>query len=481
MGENANMNEAPKSTAQKVDAVVHAYDIRGIVPSQLDEQVVRFLGKAFAAYLKAEDPATTKILCGRDMRKSGESLSQAFCSGVLEAGLGVVDLGLISSDLLYFATGDLNMPGAIFTASHNPSQYNGIKLCKAAAVSIGIGNGLEKVRELAVEFSVAGTDNSGSPDEQRTGDKKAEFEKLNFLDRYVEHMRNQIDFFNLAPFKVVVDAANGMGGLIVPAVFNGSPLDLDLMYGELDGEFPNHPPDPLNVENLQDLRKRVVEVGADIGLAFDGDADRVFLVDEKGDPLSGSTATALIAGYFLKRFPGEKIAYNLICSKSVPDTIQELGGIGIRTRVGHTYIKQVMTESGAIFAGEHSGHFYFRDNFGADSGMIGALKVLEQMSQSQKTLSQLKKPYEKYTTRGEINFEAPRPQEIIQEVAKRYAAYPQDELDGLTVDMGSSWFNLRPSNTEPFVRLNLEAESEEEFQQHFEGLKSVLKELMANI
>lgn len=429
------------------EAIFKAYDVRGIVPDQLDADGARAIGGAFARYVR--ELGNTSILVGHDMRPDGEALAAAFGDGVIEHGLDVFDLGLCATDMLYFGSGDLGMPGAVFTASHNPVGYNGIKMCLGHATPIGVESGLATIKQLAI----AGADVAGTP-----GMRK----QLNILDGYVEHVRSFINVAALKPLRVVVDTANGMGGLIVPAVFAGLPFDLEHMYAELDGTFPNHPADPLQPENCADLVQRVLSSGADIGLAFDGDADRVFLIDESGHPLSGSLTTALVARAFLEREAGAVIVHNLICSKAVPEVIAEGGGMAVRARVGHSFMKQVMAETGAVFGGEHSGHYYFRDNFGADSGLIAAMLVLEALSTHRSGLSDLVAALDRYAASGEINSEVDDPAAAIEKVAGAFTGVSQDRLDGLTVDLGDWWFNLRPSNTEPLLRLNLEAHTQAE-------------------
>jgi len=435
-----------------IDAIFKAYDVRGTVPEQFDVPMARAIGVGFARFA-VEDAAgatttPTRVLVARDMRPSGVDLAAAFADGVRSQGLDVVDLGLGSTDLLYFASGSMDAPGAMFTASHNPAQYNGVKFCLAGARPVGEDTGLDVIRKVA-QASVDGT----VTDSPTTGSITNE----DLLGRFADHVRSFVDVDVLKPLKVVADTANGMGGLVVPAVFEALPFGLEVMYGELDGTFPNHPADPIQPENTADLRRRVVEIGADVGLAFDGDADRVFLVDEKGVGLSGSTTTAIIAAGILDRNPGETVIHNLICSKAVPEVVREHGGTPVRTRVGHSFIKQVMAETGAIFGGEHSAHYYFRDNFRADSGLIAALVVLEQLCLSGRTLSELRRPFERYADSGEINTRVDDPAAVIERVAEHFADLNQDRLDGLTVDGGDWWFNLRPSNTEPLLRLNLEA------------------------
>ena len=361
----------------------------------------------------------------------------------------MVDLGLASTDLIYFASGSLDAPGAMFTASHNPANYNGIKLCRAGAAPVGEETGLLQIKAAVADGL------------EERAEEPGRAERRDLLPQFVAHVRSFVDVGALAPLSVVTDTANGVGGLVVPAVFSGLPFKLEMLFAELDGTFPNHPADPIQLENLVDLQRAVLEHGADVGLAFDGDADRVFLVDDQAEPLSGSTTTAILAKGILERHPGETVVHNLICSKAVPEVIRENGGVPVRTRVGHSFIKQVMAETGAVFGGEHSAHYYFRDNFRADSGIIAALLVLEQLSRAGVPLSELRKPFERYAASGEVNRRVDDPRAVIERVAEHYAAAApdaaQDRVDGLTVDFGDWWFNLRPSNTEPLLRLNLEA------------------------
>jgi phosphomannomutase len=428
-----------------LDAIFKAYDIRGTTPDQLDGDVARALGAAFAAFVAGQVGGARKVLVGRDMRATGVELAAAFADGVRAQGVDVVDLGLASTDLVYFAAGRLDAPGAMFTASHNPAQYNGVKLCLAGARPIGEDTGLVEIKAMTAKGVPAHDGPAGG------------LETLDLLRAFAEHVRSFIDVGALRPMKVVADTANGMGGLVVPAVFDGLPIDLEVLFAELDGTFPNHPADPIQAENLRDLQARVVEVGADVGLAFDGDADRVFLVDETGAPLSGSTTTAIVAAAVLEKHPGSTILHNCICSKAVPEVVRERGGTPVRTKVGHSFIKAVMADTGAAFGGEHSAHYYFRDNWRADSGSIAALMVLEQLSKSGTSLSELRRPFDRYAASGEINSRVDDPLAVIERVAAAYPDDAQDRLDGLTVDLGDWWFNLRPSNTEPLLRLNLEA------------------------
>ena len=428
-----------------LDAIVKAYDIRGTVPDQWNAEVARAFGVAFARFTGAP-----VVLVARDMRPSGPELAGAFTDGLLSQGVDVVDLGLASTDLLYFAAGRFDAPGAMFTASHNPAQYNGIKLCLSGARPVGADTGLAEIKTITREV-LAGTGPAPAGGRGRRTER-------NVLDEFADHVVSFIDVDALRPLRVVADTANGMGGLVVPAVFERLPgLHLEIMFGELDGTFPNHPADPLQPANQRDLCARVVAGGFDVGLAFDGDADRVFVVDEKGRGLSGSTTTALLAAGVLRRHPGATILHNLICSRAVPEVIRERGGVPIRTQVGHSFIKQQMAQTGAVFGGEHSAHYYFLDNYRADSGLIASMFVLEEMSRSGLALSELRRPFERYSSSGEINTQVDDAPAVIERVSKAFAQYPQDRLDGLTVDCGDWWFNLRPSNTEPLLRLNLEA------------------------
>jgi phosphomannomutase len=442
--------------------IFKAYDIRGTVPDQLDATKTRAIGAAFARFV-----GTPRVLVAHDMRSSGIELVAAFSDGVRRQGTDVVLLGLASTDLLYYASGSLDAPGAMFTASHNPAQYNGIKLCFSGARPIGVESGLADIQNLAETYLAAGD----VPTAGRLGEETS----LDLLDAFATHVVSFIDPAQLRPLRVIADTANGMGGLVVPAVLERLPgIELEVMYGKLDGTFPNHPADPLQPANQRDLQRRVVSKGADVGLAFDGDADRVFLVDELGRGMSGSTTTAMLAVGMLRKHPGSKILHNLICSKAVPEVIREHGGVPIRTRVGHSFIKQVMADTGAVFGGEHSAHYYFRDNYRADSGIIATVFVLEHMGITGQALSVLRKPLERYADSGEINTEVDDPQETIEKVAAAYPEEEQDRLDGLTVDRGSWWFNLRPSNTEPLLRLNLEAATREACDEHVAEVLAII-------
>jgi len=442
------------SDAPDLSKIVKAYDVRGTVPDQINAAVAHAFGVAFARFVGAPT-----VLVGRDMRPSGEELVDEFARGVMEQGVDVIDLGLASTDLVYYAAGTLDAPGAIFTASHNPAQYNGVKFCLSGARPVGVDTGLEDVRILAQQV----LDGSGPLPAATAGSRASR----NLLSAFADHVVSFVDTNALRPMRVVADTANGMGGLVVPAVFERIPqITLEMLYGELDGTFPNHPADPLQPENQRDLQARVVSGGFDLGLAFDGDADRVFVVDETGRGLSGSTTTAMLASTILRSHPGATILHNLICSRAVPEVIREAGGVPVRTKVGHSFIKQVMAETGAVFGGEHSAHYYFLDNFRADSGLIASMFVLDELSRSQSALSIVRKPFERYSASGEINTHVDDPLAVIERVAAAYPDAEVDRLDGLTVDFGPWWFNLRPSNTEPLLRLNLEAPDRNECDQH---------------
>jgi phosphomannomutase len=429
-----------------LSGVFKAYDIRGVVGEQLDTDLVRDVGAAFAR--QAGDAGGMVI--GHDMRASSPGLAASFAEGATREGVDVVMIGLASTDMLYFASGHLNLPGAMFTASHNPAKYNGIKLCRAGAAPVGQDTGLTDIQR-DVE---AGT----PPSEGKTPGR---LETRDMLTEYVAYLRKLVDLSKSRPLKVVVDAGNGMGGHTVPAMFDGLPIDIVPMYFELDGSFPNHEANPLDPKNIVDLQAKVREVGADAGLAFDGDADRCFVVDERGEPVPPSAVTALVAVRELKKDPGGTIIYNLITSKAVPEIVTERGGKPVRTRVGHSFIKAEMATTGAIFGGEHSAHYYFRDFWRADTGMLAALHVLAALGEDVRTLSALTSEYSRYAASGEIN-------STVDDQAGRMAAVKAafagregvstDELDGLTVELpDGGWFNIRPSNTEPLLRLNIEA------------------------
>ena len=436
-------------TKDFLDSIIKAYDVRGLVNKQLTPDLAFAIGSSFATYLQEEREPST-IVIGEDMRPSSPTLAKAFSDGATSQGMDVIRIGLASTDMLYFASGHLNLPGAMFTASHNPAAYNGIKLCKSQARPIGQESGLLRIKDLVI---------SGIPITNRpVGKERSE----NLLDAYVNFLVSLFDLSKVSrKLKVVIDAGNGMAGYTAPAVMAKLNVEVIPMYFELDGNFPNHEANPIEPNNLKDLQKKVKSVKADIGLAFDGDADRCFLIDEKGDLVSPSALTALIAVRELKRKPGSNIIYNLISSKAVPEVIEENGGIPIRSRVGHSYIKKLMAESGAIFGGEHSGHFYFSDFWRADSGMLAALFALTELGSSKKTLSSLLAPYNRYFASGEINTEVKDIPSKLQLIRDTYGKdHEIDELDGITISGDKYWFNVRASNTEPLLRLNVEGQTQ---------------------
>ncbi|MER7952929.1 phosphomannomutase/phosphoglucomutase [Streptomyces sp. NPDC096079] len=430
--------------------IVKAYDIRGVVPDQWDETLAELFGAAFVRVTDAD-----AIVVGHDMRPSSPGLAAAFARGAARLGADVTLIGLCSTDQLYFASGSLGLPGAMFTASHNPAQYNGIKMCRAGAAPVGQDTGLADIRALAEEWT-------------RTGAPEAAAEPGTVTERdtladYAAHLKNLVDLTAIRPLKVVVDAGNGMGGHTVPTVFDGLPLTTVPMYFELDGTFPNHEANPLDPKNIVDLQARVRAEGADLGLAFDGDADRCFVVDERGEPVSPSAITALVAARELAKHPGGTIIHNLITSWSVPEVVREQGGRPVRTRVGHSFIKEEMAKSGAIFGGEHSAHYYFKDFWNADTGMLAALHVLAALGGQEGTLSDLVSAYDRYASSGEINSTVADQAASTAKVRATYEGTEGiafDELDGLTVTAADWWFNLRASNTEPLLRLNVEARDE---------------------
>jgi phosphomannomutase len=446
------------SPSERFGAIFKAYDVRGLCPGQFDAEMAKAIGAAFARFALSQAQITS-VVVARDMRQTGIELVAAFTAGVNSEGIDVIDIGLASTDLLYFASGHLQMPGATFTASHNPAQYNGIKMCLTGAKPIGEDTGLMTIRDTAAQL-LEGTVSWNNKTGKRT--------ELALLDEFATHCLSFIDVSKVRKLKIVCDTANGMGGFVVPAVFDRLGVDYEILYAELDGTFPNHPADPIQPENLRDLQARVLAVGADVGLAFDGDADRVFLVDEKGQPVSGSLTTAMVAASILKKQPGSSVVHNLICSHAVTEVINENGGTPVRTRVGHSFIKQVMADTGAVFGGEHSGHYYFRENWRADSGLIASLHIIELLSEAHSALSELRKPFERYVGSGEINTKVDSPRLVMDRIEHVYAAKGPtvDHLDGLTVDFGTWWFNLRPSNTEPLLRLNLEAANQAECEAH---------------
>jgi phosphomannomutase len=429
--------------------IFKAYDIRGLVDTEIDSDFAFATGVAFARFLQIErEPGT--IVIGEDMRPSSPELADAFSAGATSQGMDVIRIGLASTDMLYFASGKLGMPGAMFTASHNPAQYNGIKLCLSNARPIGKESGLLTIEKFVRE---------GSPIALRSvGVEK----HRDMLEEYVDHLLTLVDIKDIRPLKVIIDAGNGMAGHTAPAIFARLNCEVIPMYFELDGSFPNHEANPLDETTLTDLKKAMKDHNADLGLAFDGDADRCFLVDERGVAVNPSALTALIAHRELIKHPGSSIIYNLISSRTVKEVIDENGGVGLRSRVGHSYIKTMMAESGAIFGGEHSGHFYFKDFWRADSGALAALHAIAALGESNSTMSALLAPYDRYVTSGEINSKVSDTQVATQKVQDSYSKQQVtiDHLDGLTVNTDTWWFNLRPSNTEPLLRLNVEASTQ---------------------
>jgi phosphomannomutase len=435
---------------------VKAYDVRGIVPDQLNADVARACGAAFVHVLAGEAPVTS-IVVAYDMRPSSPDLSQAFAEGATSQGANVIMAGLGSTDMLYFAAGHLDIPGAMFTASHNPARYNGIKMCRAKALPIGLETGLAEIRDAAADI----LDGTGIGHATTTGT----ISHQDLLGAYASHLRSLVDLTGIRGLKVVVDAGNGMAGYTVPAVLGSQlldplPLHIVPMYFELDGTFPNHEANPLDPANIVDLRKAVVEHGADLGLAFDGDADRCFVVDEVGAPVSPSAVTALVASRELAKHPGATIIHNLITSSAVAEIVKEHGGVPIRTRVGHSFIKGEMARTGAVFGGEHSAHYYFKDFWGADTGMLAAMHMLAALGGQDRPLSEFAAEFERYVSSGEINSTVTDPAGKLVEVEALLAVLgvQTDYLDGLTVRFDDgSWINVRPSNTEPLLRLNVEA------------------------
>ena len=446
-----------------LDDIIKAYDVRGIVPDQLDADLAHDVGAAFVRVLgiASQDGGPGVVVIGHDMRPSGPDLVAAFADGVREQGCDVLLIGLASTDGLYFASGSLGVPGAMFTASHNPAQYNGIKLCRAGAAPVGQDTGLREIRDMIEAGPIP------TPDDRGLGEVRSQ----DMLADYAGFLRSLVDISGIRPLKVVIDAGNGMGGYTVPAVLGVAaglpalPLEIIPMYFELDGSFPNHEANPIEPANLVDLQARVLETGADLGLAFDGDADRCFVIDERGEAVSPTTLTALIAARELVKHPGASIIYNLITSKAVPEVVIEKGGVPIRSRVGHSFIKATMAQTDAVFGGEHSGHFYFRDFWRADSGMLAALHAMAALGETSDgtPLSSLLQSFDRYASSGEINTKVVDQRETserIREVFGSREGVTIDDLDGLTFTGDTWWFNVRPSNTEPLLRLNAEASDE---------------------
>ncbi len=421
-----------------LDAIFKAYDIRGRVPGELDADAARRIGGAFARFTGAD-----RIAVGRDCRLSSPDLAAAFVDGATIAGVDVLELGEISTDMVYFVSGEEGLPGAMITASHNPKAWNGIKLCGPGAKPIGAESGLAEIKELAEAGVVPAA-------------ARGEVTAADYRDRFVDHLLDIVGGENIAALDVVVDGGNGMAGAVIPAVFERIPANLIGLYLPPDGTFPNHHPDPLQPENLEDLLAEMERTGAAVGVAFDGDADRAFFVDDRLQPLSGSTTTAIVAKWFLAREPGAAIVHNLITSRAVPETVRRYGGRPVRTRVGHSYIKKVMADEEAAFGGEHSGHYYFRENFRADSGILAMLVLLRALSEDGRPLSEMREEFEPYAQSGEINLAVDDQQGAMDRVAGAFDGAEPDWTDGLTLEWDDRWFNLRPSNTEPVLRLNVE-------------------------
>ncbi len=447
------------------ESIFKAYDIRGVYPDSLDEDAARDIGRAYVNYLGLSG---SRVVVGRDMRLSGEALEKAFIEGVTEAGADVLDLGLVSTDALYFAVGHLEEPGgAMVTASHNPKDYNGLKLCREQAIALSGDEGIKQIKDLIT---------SGKLPEPH--EYAGSVERGDIAEDYAKHCLSFINVEDLRPLKIVVDAGNGMAGKMLPPLFEKLPFEVVPMYFELDGSFPNHPPSPIEPENVAELQERVVAEGADFGVAFDGDADRCFVIDEKGTTVSGDLLATLVAKNVLEKEPGATIIYSAVCSKALPELVRREGGNPVRTKAGHSIIKPQMRKHDAAFGGEHSGHFYFRDNYFADSGIIAMLTVAELVARQQEPVSALLEPIDSYFRSGEINSEVEDQEATMKRVEEHYAQRDPDvvdHLDGLTVDFGDWWFNLRPSNTEPKLRLNVEAKDREVMEKERDELLTLIR------
>ena len=446
------------SVPMDLSNIIKAYDVRGVVPDEFDEDIATRIGAAFAAFVDADE-----VIVGHDCRVSSPAIRAALIDGITSQGVNVRLIGEIPTDMLYYASGALSLPGVVITASHNPGQYNGLKFCQPAAAPIGADTGLQDIRRMAEE---------GLPASEDIG----EVVRADVVDGYLDHVISVTGAEGISDLTVAADGGNGMAGSVLPQVFDRIGADLIGLYLEPDGTFPNHPADPLRPENLVDLVALVKERKPDLGVAFDGDADRAFFIDDQSVPLPGSTTTAIIADWFLAEQPASAVVHNLICSKAVAETIEAAGGLPIRTKVGHSYIKQVMAESGAVFGGEHSGHYYFRDNYRADSGIMAMLVLLRVLSDAGVPLSELRQRYEPYAQSGEINFDVLDKIAADAAVERAFEDHSVDRLDGLTVDMGDRWFNLRPSNTEPVLRLNVEGPNEEAVDDLVEQVAAIIKE-----
>ena len=441
-----------------LDTVFKAYDIRGRTDTgEINADLYQAIGSALVETLEA-----ARVAVGRDCRQSSLWLFEALATGITRAGSDVVDLGEVPTDVVYFYSGTHQIPGAMITASHNPPEYNGLKLCRAGAAPVGENSGLSDIKaavaaEASEEAATPGIITKEDP-----------------IEAYLDHLFSIVSPDSIGGLRVAVDGGNGMAGVCVERVFSGIEADLEGLYLDPDGTFPNHPADPIQAENLEDLIDLVIDGGHDLGVAFDGDADRAFFIDDRGEPLSGSAATALIASWMLRREPGARIVHNLITSRAVPEIISELGGLPIRTRVGHSFMKQVMAETGALFGGEHSGHYYFRDNYGADSGMLAMLFLLRVITEDGRPLSQIRSDVERYAASGELNFTVDEVSASLSAVGEAFSDAVVDRLDGLSVDLGWAWFNLRPSNTEPLLRLNVEAPDERAVEMAVEKVKATI-------
>ncbi len=452
----------PTESQIQLDAIFKAYDIRGRTDTgELDSEAARAIGRAFAGFVSAHYPNVLEVVVGRDCRDSSPWLADALMTGIQVGGLNVADAGEVATDMIYYASGAGDVPGVMITASHNPSEYNGIKLCGPGARPIGVESGLIDIRQMAGE---------SVPDVAPQGGRHT----VSIAAGYIDHLFSIVDAAAISDLKVAVDGGNGMAGVVVEDVFARTAASLVGLYLEPDGTFPNHPANPLEPENLVDLVELVMRDRPDLGVAFDGDADRAFFVDELGVPLSGSTTTALIARWFLGRKPGASIVHNLITSRAVPETILKAGGVPIRTKVGHSYIKQIMAETGAVFGGEHSGHYYFKENFRADSGMLAMLVLLQVMSEAGRPLSELRSTVEPYCQSGEINLTVVDKAGAFERLAAAFADGTQDDLDGLTVGWADEWFNVRASNTEPVLRINVEASTDERVGSLLHQIQSII-------
>ncbi|HEY6327309.1 MAG TPA: hypothetical protein VIW73_12435 [Candidatus Cybelea sp.] len=444
--------------------IFKSYDVRGVYPSQINEDVAYAIGRCFVPLIRSNG---ARVVVGRDMRPSGEPLSDAFARGACDAGAHVVDIGMVSTDALYFAVGKFSFDGGVMiTASHNPAEYNGMKFTRSEAQPISLETGLATIREQLLAQALP-------PKAPVPGS----ISRRDVLDDFAEHCLSFVDRSEIKPFRIAVDAGNGMAGETIPHVFKFLPCEVVPLYFELDGTFPNHPASPIDLENMLDLQAEVRKRGCDLGVAFDGDADRMFIVDENANIVDGSTVTALVALNTLKKYPGAKVLYNVICSRSVPELIAKAGGVPVRSKVGHSIIKAVMREQDVVFGGEHSGHFYFRDNWYADSGMIALLSCLELFSEAAKPVSRVIAPIDTRFRSGEINTQVADVAAKLREIEERYADADIDRLDGVTIAHPSWWMNVRPSNTEPLLRLNVEGASRELMEQHRDEALALIRRM----